>query len=269
MILMLSAVSIGAEVVVEPKLEIPLFVGVLGGYYYLKSQEPRDMTAIAMPKGIDSWGAPRWNAAAIPFSDFMGHPLKLYGCNLPVLSTLGTGVFMGLDKGGAVGLEHSFVVMEAVAVSALLTQGLKGWISRPRPFTSLAFQKRYPNVYSGPYIQEELSSRDAWFSMPSGHTSAAGATYTSIATLLSVHHPQQRYWFYSVAAVLTTITGASRVIAGMHHPSDVLVGGIIGAGIGYAVARLHIKEDSDLGSVDTTGLQQRIAPNFLLIQGAW
>ena len=78
---------------------------------------------------------------------------------------------------------------------------------------------------------------------------------------MSFHYPKQRYWFYGGAAALTIITGASRVIAGMHHPTDVIVGGLLGAGIGYGVAKLHT------GKVNVTA--QMVAPSVFMIQGSW
>ena len=261
MFLLLSSWSMAGDVVIDPKIEIPLVITGLGGYYLLQNQQPRDTSTIAQPQGIDLWGTPRWNDEMIPFSDFMGHPLKLYGFNLPILSTLAIGTAIGSKKGVKQGLVHSFVVVEAVVTTVFITQGLKNIISRPRPFTSLAFQEQYPDVYAGEYIQEELETWDAWMSMPSGHTSVAGATYTSIATLLSAHDPQNKFWFYGGAATLTLITGYSRVAAGMHHPTDVIAGGLLGAAIGYGITQIHLT-NSNISA-------QLAAPNMIQVQGAW
>ena len=70
-----------------------------------------------------------------------------------------------------------------------------------------------------------------------------------MATLLA--HQVQKKWakgaLYGSAGLLTVATAASRVWYGMHHPSDTLVGGLLGAGIGYGVAMLHIDSKANLG----------------------
>ena len=59
------------------------------------------------------------------------------------------------------------------------------------------------------------------FSFPSGHTLHAAA----FALLLSAHYPALAplLWFY------TLLVAVARVVLGLHFPSDVLVGGLIGA----------------------------------------
>ena len=257
----MTSLALAKEISFDPVLDGSLTIISLGAYYVLKDTSPRAIKSVAKPYGLDAVGTPRWNGAAIPISDFLGHPLKLYGMNAPVLSTIALGVGMGVQNGYQQGLAHGAVVMEAVALNGVITQSLKLWISRPRPFTSTAFQQQYPDIYNGAYIREELAKKDAWLSMPSGHTSTAAATYTSIATLLAFHDPKNRNWYYGGAATLTLAAGSTRVIAGMHHPTDVLVGALVGAGIGYGVAVLHTATESS-SATDT-------APNVFVFQGQW
>ena len=61
------------------------------------------------------------------------------------------------------------------------------------------------------------------FSFPSGHTSAA----FMMATLLA-------YFFPSLSLLLftwATLVGCSRVILGVHFPTDILVGGLLGISV--------------------------------------
>ncbi len=76
----------------------------------------------------------------------------------------------------------------------------------------------------------ELRSTDApappdQFSFPSGHT------ITAFAGAVSLMH------FYPEAAPILLLVAASiaasRVLLGMHYPSDVIVGAAIGTGLGY------------------------------------
>ena len=257
----MTTIVCAQEITFDPVLDGAITTVALGGYFLLKDLSPRDDTSIALPKAIDNWGHPRWNASAIPVSDFFGHPLTFYGLNAPVLSTVALGVGMGFKTGLPQGLAHSAVVLEAVALNVVVTQGLKLWISRPRPFTSRAFQEQFPEAYRGEYLQEEISGKDAWLSMPSGHTSTAAATYTSIATLLSFHDPKNRNWYYGGAATLIVLAGSTRVMAGMHHPTDVLAGALLGASIGYAVATFHTVANASSPTAPT--------PNVFSFQGQW
>jgi len=84
---------------------------------------------------------------------------------------------------------------------------LKRLFRRRRPF--LAFVKA-----------RVLGARPADFSLPSGHSAAAFAG----AYLFGSHVPGWSALFYSLAAVV----GFSRVYFGVHYPSDVVLGGIVG-----------------------------------------
>ncbi len=58
------------------------------------------------------------------------------------------------------------------------------------------------------------------FSFPSGHTAAAFV----MATLISIFYPSFTLLAYSVASVI----GFSRVLLGVHFPSDILAGALLG-----------------------------------------
>jgi undecaprenyl-diphosphatase len=63
------------------------------------------------------------------------------------------------------------------------------------------------------------------FSFPSGHAMSAFA----IAIPLSIFYPQLQ----AVLVALSLSIAVSRVILGMHFVSDVVVGSLLGAGLGY------------------------------------
>jgi membrane-associated phospholipid phosphatase len=65
------------------------------------------------------------------------------------------------------------------------------------------------------------------YSMPSGHATAAWA----LATSLSLHYPKWSVIWPSFAYALGV--SISRPYLGVHYPSDLLAGAIIGAGVAY------------------------------------
>jgi membrane-associated phospholipid phosphatase len=101
--------------------------------------------------------------------------------------------------------------MSAQAINGLFTSALKFVINRPRPFVT------YPND-----IEKHGSAGS--YSFPSGHTSMAFAA----ATTLSLQYPK---WYVIVPAYAWSSTVAfSRMYLGVHYPSDVLGGIILGSG---------------------------------------
>lgn len=97
-----------------------------------------------------------------------------------------------------------------------VTMGAKGLVHRPRPWVA----------YEGDLVclQPVRST-----SFPSGHTSIAFATATS----LTLVYPQ---WYVVVPAYLWAgAVGYSRMYVGAHYPSDVLVGAVLGTASAFVV----------------------------------
>jgi undecaprenyl-diphosphatase len=105
---------------------------------------------------------------------------------------------------------HAAVLLLAIALSGrLLVELLKLWTARPRPEASL-----------------HLVGTQTW-SFPSGH--AANATIVGLAlALLLVRDPRRRLAALAAAALLALLVGLSRVMLGVHWPSDVVAGWAFG-----------------------------------------
>jgi len=100
----------------------------------------------------------------------------------------------------------------SLAVTVVVGEGLKYAINRQRPYTT------YPGVVF-PYDASETGQ-----SFPSGHTSIAFATATSLAL-------EYKKWYVVVPAYLWAAgVGYSRLYLGEHYPTDVLAGAVVGAG---------------------------------------
>lgn len=99
----------------------------------------------------------------------------------------------------------------SLAVSVAFTQAMKYSIDRERPF------EKYPG-----YIHNRVSADSPSF--PSGHTSSMAATATSLCLI----YP--KWYVIAPAAFWTLSVGYSRMQLGVHYPSDVAAGLMIGAG---------------------------------------
>ncbi len=99
----------------------------------------------------------------------------------------------------------------AFIVSSIVTQATKRIINRQRPFVKYNF-----------IIKRDDESGD--LSFPSGHTSAAFCTATSVSL-------RYRKWYFIAPSYLFAASVAwARMYQGVHYPSDVFAGAIVGAG---------------------------------------
>ncbi len=106
--------------------------------------------------------------------------------------------------------QEGFKQAGALIIATAVGSSLKWIINRPRPFKS--YEGIHPKDRVGPY------------SFPSNHTALAFATATS----LSLSFPR---WYVVVPAYLWASGAAySRMYLGVHYPSDVLGGIVVGVG---------------------------------------
>ncbi|MGX2029935.1 phosphatase PAP2 family protein [Methylocaldum gracile] len=172
---------------------------------------------------------PRWVEEM--FRDFTA----LGGVSVIVFITLGAAGYLALLR------KHRTVLLLAIAVGGglLINTLLKLGFDRPRPDL----------VPHGAYVYTA--------SFPSGHAMLATATYLTLGALLARVLPDRRTKFFvlTMAVVLCLLVGFSRVYLGVHWPSDVAAGWMIGAAwalIWWLVARWlqreRIVEEAENGS---------------------
>ena len=121
-------------------------------------------------------------------------------------------------------LRNAVVMLAGETINTGLKLGLKYTVNRDRPFMTYSDITKKIDV-GGP-------------SFPSGHTSSAFATATS----LSLAYPK---WYVIVPSYGWAGTVAySRMHLGVHYPSDVLAGAIVGAGSAFLTYEINKKLNS-------------------------
>jgi membrane-associated phospholipid phosphatase len=130
-------------------------------------------------------------------------------------------------EGTAPFLEDATVIAQAVTLTAAATEWTKILVHRPRPFLYLSSAGPMPSAEDGR-------------SFPSGHTSVAFAAAAAYASLLhrrgiaGRHKPDIAALFAAAA-----LTGALRVVAHEHFPTDVAAGAALGFAIGWTIPAVH------------------------------
>lgn len=132
-------------------------------------------------------------------------------------------------------LQIVFVGVCAGLADAVAYRGIKIWIKRDRPE---AYQREADPMYP---VQLRTHSHSG-YSFPSNHAANTFALarstqiLTQIASVTGRTHPAA----WAIYALATSV-GLSRVYVGVHWPSDVIVGGLIGwlvaSGLGWLLRR--------------------------------
>jgi undecaprenyl-diphosphatase len=110
--------------------------------------------------------------------------------------------------------QKALFLILAVSAGTLLNRVLKGFFDRPRPDV----------VEHGSYVVNE--------SFPSGHAANSAIVYLTLGMMLArveASHAAKVYMF-SVCTLLTAMVGVSRIYLGVHWPTDVVAGWILGVG---------------------------------------
>ncbi len=149
-----------------------------------------------------------------PFFDFL----------MPLITNIGLYLFwIGICIllaifGGEKGRNVALILLIAILIGHFISEGLKYVFLRPRPF----------EILTGVHQLVIIGS----YSFPSGH-----ATEAFIACIIL----GKKYGHLLLFILLGVLITFSRVYIGVHYPSDVLAGALLGVGISILV--LHFEED--------------------------
>ena len=163
---------------------------------------------------------------------------KYLELNASSVSALSVGIPAGIAIAGFIQhdkkLQRDALYMGgAYIVSGIITQATKRIVDRKRPFETYSFIITRDDESGG-------------FSFPSGHSSAAFCTATSVAL-------RYRKWYFVVPSYLfATSVAWARMYQGVHYPSDVLAGALVGAGSAWLGWKVQKRMERKKKSVTVT-----------------
>ncbi len=139
---------------------------------------------------------------------------------LPI--SIGTPIIIyavGLIEKDSMTKKKAIFIGETFAASAFISLALKSITKRDRPYIT------YPEIDN---MEQESS-----YSFPSAHTSSAFATATS----LSMAYP--KWYVIAPSFIWAGAVGYSRMYLGVHYPTDVLAGALVGSGSAFLCYKLN------------------------------
>jgi undecaprenyl-diphosphatase len=135
------------------------------------------------------------------------------------------------------GIGDVYAIPALVAVTALVAVVLRKWRVAAFIVTAIAVEAATYRVATlaidrqRPHVGrlDDLPVSDSFYS---GHTAASVAVYCGIALLLTawVRRGWLRAVIWLVAIAIPLLVGLARIYRGMHHPTDVAAGLVIGIG---------------------------------------
>jgi membrane-associated phospholipid phosphatase len=201
-----------------------LGLGSFSHYFYQRNTPLNAGQIAALDKSaiptFDRWATTRHSLPARRWSDALLYastllPAVLHLSDKPVRKD-----FLGI---GALYAETAFLNLS-------LTNFVKNTVRRTRPYAY------HPDVPLA-----DKTRVDTQQSFYSGHTSQSAAMCFLAASIYADYHPESPWkpLVWATAATLPAVTGLLRIRGGKHFPTDVIVGYVAGAAIGWGIPRLH------------------------------
>jgi len=184
------------------------FFLLCGAFLIFSSQVSAQNADIELLRSINN------NTSTIGFSKFISNTTTAVSIGTPIAM----GVVALIEKDDDL-LKNALYIGVSIGVGGILTQSLKYTINRPRPYLT------YSDIHAYGF--------ETSLSFPSGHTSLAFST----ATALCLKYP--RWYIIAPSCLWACSVGYSRMNLGMHYPSDVLAGAVIGAGSAYITYQIN------------------------------
>lgn len=216
--------------ILDKNIDIPIVISSLGlnGYYLygeprVEKMEIEELLSLNRSQ-VAEWDRSatyNWNINATQWSDI----------------TQVTAIILPVALFSSATIRNDWLAISAVlGETAALITGISG-------VTKISVQRRRPFVFNDEAPYEPKYRRTAKYSFFSGHTSISSAMSFAGATIFSEYYPDSKWkkYIWAGAITLPAVTGYLRYEAGKHYLSDVAVGYVAGALVGYFVPYFHKK----------------------------
>ena len=209
----------------RPVLDVPLTLVSGGGWLALDLAAP-SLARTSCP--CERNDVPGFDRFAIDARFKAGSPLA---SGTLALTLGGSALALALNAPDAPSaLNDIGIATEAATLAGLATELAKLGFSRP-----------YPYMIRSDITPSQNASGINYAAMWSGHTSVTMAVAVASARLLDLRGAPRalRLAMWIAGPLLAIAAGALEVSAANHFPSDVVVGALAGAGVGWGVVTLH------------------------------
>jgi len=191
-----------------------------------------DQTNIEKINSIDRVIAGRWDIIA----KTNGKLFKNIAINLIPISLL---FFTGSIKRRLV---LFFIFSQGYVLTEALTGLAKGLVDRYRPFAYITHTEiEKLSIKAKEKLMEDIVEYDILNSFFSGDASitAFGFIFFAISYSLFYKHNKLKAAIWAIAIIGTVLGCYFRALSGKHFPTDVLLGGLVGAAIAYGIVKIH------------------------------
>jgi len=197
-------------------------VAAVTAFAILKNIEPFTPEEISLLDPADVNGFDR--GAIGPFTEDHAGDVLLYTAYLLPVS------FLAYGETNNDFLDLTLMYGEVLLIQASINGIVKGTAQRTRPY-----------VYDDQTAMDEKTTTDARISFFSGHTSmtAAISFFTAKVFTEYIEDNTVKILIWGGAVLLPAATAVMRVNSHWHFPTDVMVGYVVGALVGYLIPELH------------------------------
>ena len=191
--------------------------------------------AVALAHGVDRWAYAHLSDPGLSGSD-LGRMLRVMGF-LPLWATAGLALVLHdwplrAERGTRAALSRGLLLLLGAGLGGLAAELLK-----------LLFRRERPRAHAGEYVFRAWTERPlstGGLALPSSHALVAWGAAAVLAHLF----PRARWVWYALAAGC----GWSRVAAGAHFVSDVVLSAVVGLLVGEGLWRWSAKVRTPPGS---------------------